>query len=347
MHALLCLSHSIEEHDQLLLLAGLGLGVASLGGYIDPAHPHDPKRPPLPQVPLVPVVRDAVDAVGGNGAAQSRIPDAVLDWLGDDGIIMFHHYLDRLIGQWPTVRDWLHGSPDRRVIWRTVGQSNPDLEAAMVTLRRDGLEIVRYSPDEAALPNYAGADALIRFWKDPDEWSGWIGDEARVTTVVQNFAGRDPFTNYGFWQAATAGLPIEPLGVGSDAIGGPGTLPLDALTDRLRHARAYLYPGTQPASYPLAFIEALMLGIPVISIGRAHMSMSPFGPDLVEAADLAGFTTDDPAEAARMLRVMLEDHDVARRFGEMGRETAIALFGRATIEEKWRAYLSVPSLVSA
>src|SRR5574340_766684 len=123
MNVLLCLSHSIEEHDQLLLLAGLGLGVASLGGYIDPAHPHDPKRPPLPQVPLVPVVRDAVDAVGGNGAAQSRIPDAVLDWLGDDGVIVFHHYLERLMDQWGTLRQWLHGASERRVIWRTVGRS--------------------------------------------------------------------------------------------------------------------------------------------------------------------------------------------------------------------------------
>lgn len=345
MNVLLCLSHSIEEHDQLLLLDRLGLGVASLGGYIDPAHPHDPKRPPLPHIAGVHEVQAAVDALGGSGAAQSRIPAAILDWLGDDGIIVFHHYLDRLMGQWHALRDWLHGAPERRVIWRTVGQSNPDLEAAMAMLRRDGLEIVRYSPAERVIPHYAGQDALIRFWKDPDEWSGWIGDEPRVTTVVQDMDRRDPFTNYGFWRDATAGLAAEPLGVGSERIGGPGTLPLDEMRERLRHAGAYLYTGTQPASYTLAFIEALMLGIPVVSIGRGHMTMAP--PDLFEAPDFVTFTADSPVAARLVLRELLADHELAAIVGQMGRQTAIKHFGRETIEAEWRTFLRLPALVPA
>jgi hypothetical protein len=43
---LLCLSHSIEEYDQLRLLHSLGHEVASIGGYIDPANPHVDIRPP-------------------------------------------------------------------------------------------------------------------------------------------------------------------------------------------------------------------------------------------------------------------------------------------------------------
>ena len=54
MNILLLLAHSIEEHDQLRLLSGLGYDVFSIGGYIDPAHPHDPKRPALPDVPYHP-----------------------------------------------------------------------------------------------------------------------------------------------------------------------------------------------------------------------------------------------------------------------------------------------------
>ena len=122
---LLCLSHSIEEHDQLDLLSSLGYEVASIGGYIDPAHPHDPKRPPLSHVPLVPEVRDAVDALGTDdnfGAAQSRIPEAILEWLGPIGAIVFHHYLEpRLFRQWEHLREWRRAGG--RVIWRTVGQA--------------------------------------------------------------------------------------------------------------------------------------------------------------------------------------------------------------------------------
>mgnify|MGYP001583618444 CR=1 FL=1 len=93
---LICLSHSIEEHDQLDLLSSLGYEVASIGGYIDPEHPHDPKRPPLPNVPYFPEVREAVDLIRSDdnlGAAQSRIPEPLLDWLGKDGTLIFHHQL--------------------------------------------------------------------------------------------------------------------------------------------------------------------------------------------------------------------------------------------------------------
>ena len=179
MNVLLCLSHSIEEYDQLRLLHGLGLGVASIGGYIDPANPHVDIRPALPDIPQVPEVRAAVDSLGtpdNLGAAQEHIPDAILDWLGDDGVIIYHHYLERLVGQWPRIRDWMQGKPERRVIWRTVGQSVAGNEAMMAPLRADGLERVAYSPKEANIPGYIGHDALIRFYKDPAEWHGWTGD---------------------------------------------------------------------------------------------------------------------------------------------------------------------------
>ena len=42
VNIVLLLAHSIEEHDQLRLLADIGHQVFSIGGYIDPRHPHDP-----------------------------------------------------------------------------------------------------------------------------------------------------------------------------------------------------------------------------------------------------------------------------------------------------------------
>ena len=109
MNIAMCLAHSIEEYDQLRLFHGLGYGVASIGGYIDPRAPHDPKRPALPEVPFYPDLKAAVDALGtadNLGAAQARIPDAVLDWAD---VLIYHHYLDqRLFPQWERVRhEWV------------------------------------------------------------------------------------------------------------------------------------------------------------------------------------------------------------------------------------------------
>jgi hypothetical protein len=338
----------------------LGFGVASIGGYIDPAHPHDPKRPPLPDVPMVQVVKEAVDALGtpdNLGAAQSWIPDPILEWLGDDGVIIYHHYLDRLYDQWAHVRDWMKGSSRRRVIWRSVGQSVEYNERQAWPFRAEGLERVAYSPKEANIPCYSGHDALIRFWVDPDEYSGWTGEAQAVINITQHLAQRHPYTNYEFWKQATMGLPSLAMGPGSEALDGAGELPFDDMKTALRIARAYLYTGTQPASYTLGLIEALMTGIPVVSIGRKWMNVFPYGPELFEppptmGIDASGQPTlepglvaadmafDDPAEAGRALLDLLQYPDKAKTISDMQRAFAIATFGKSKIAEEWKAFLS-------
>jgi len=343
VNILLCLSHSIEEFDQLRLLHSLGYGVFSIGGYIDPAHPHDPKRPALPDVPFHPGLKAAVDALGtpdNLAAAQELIPDAILDWLGDDGAIIFHHNLARLFGQWPRLSMWRVGAPGRRIIWRTVGQSVEANERDAAPFRADGLEIVRYSPKERNIPSYAGEDALIRFYKDPADWYGWTGKDPLVIQFVQNFGARWRWCNRPFFEQATDGLPRAVYGPQSEELPyGRGTLDYDAMRVRLRSARAYLYTGTQPASYPLGLIEAMMTGIPVVTLSPRHMDIFPYGPDLFEGHDLVGGSFDRPDLAREEIVGLLADQARAARNGERMRRNAVALFGRDTIGAQWKAYL--------
>lgn len=345
MRILLCLSHSIEEYDQLKLLHGLGYEVASLGGYIDPAHPHDPKRPALPGVPCYPEVKAAVDAIGSDdnlGAAQEQIPEGILDWLGDDGVIIYHHYLDRLYGQWERISDWRRGGSQRRVVWRTVGQSVAHNEAQAASYAADGLEIVRYSPKERNIPGFAGEDALIRFYKDPEEWCNWRGEDPVVINITQGLRQRDPYTNWRFWEEATAGLNRLALGPGSEEIGGPGELDYDRMRNALRVARCYLYTGTQPASYTLGLLEALMTGIPVVSIGPRWMDVFPYGPDLFEGHELAGLWSDEPSTVHCDLQTLLRDRDAAEHWSKSQRARALELFSKDRAAADWRAFLGAP-----
>jgi hypothetical protein len=344
MNILLCLSHSIEEYDQLKLLSELGYGVASIGGYIDPAHPHDPKRPAL-DVPMIPAVKNAVDTLGtpdNLGAAQSNIPDAILDWLGDDGVIIYHHYLDRLYGQWPHILDWKKGSPRRRVIWRSVGQSVEGNERTAQPFRAQGLERIAYSPKEANIPGYSGHDALIRFYKDPDEYGGWVGDEAVVLNIAQHHDqphGRDVWLNWRFWEQATQGLPAVFAGTHSEKIGGLGQLDYDTMKEALRRARAYLYTGTQPASYTLGLIEAMMVGIPVVSIGPSWMRVFPYGSEMFEGHEIAGLWSNDELDARDQLKIFLREPEQAAIHGMRCRYKAIELFGKDRVKADWKAYL--------
>ena len=338
MNVVLCLSHSIEEHDQLALLHGIGADVFSIGGYINPAAPHDPKRSALPQVPHYPDLQRAVDDLGTDdnlGAAQHRLPPAILDWAD---VIIYHHYLDRLFGQWDQIKPWLDAKSHRRVIWRSVGQSITGNEQDAAPFMRDGLERVLYSPKERHIPGFSGGDSLvIRFYKDPDEWTGWTGEEPVVINITQHLAQRDPYTNFGFWEAATQGLNRMPLGPGSEVLGGPGQLSEDDMKAWLRKARAYLYTGTQPASYTLGLIEAMMTGIPVVSIGPKWMRIWPYSPGLFEGREIALRGSDDPAEARRIIARLLEHRDP----NPPERQRAIELFGKDTIAAQWARHLGL------
>lgn len=341
---LICLSHSIEEYDQLRLLHELGYEVVSIGGYIDPAHPHDDKRPALPEVPCVAAVKDSVDALGTDdnlGTAQARVPEAVLDWLGADGVIVFHHRLERLFGQWEHLREWR--TAGGRVIWRTVGQSVESNERAAQPFRAEGLEVVRYSSKERNIPGYAGEDALIRFYKDPEEWRDWTGEVEVVTNVTQELLKRDPWTNYGFWEAATRGLPRYPAGPGSENIEGAGAVTYEEMRTRvLREARCYLYTGTQPASYTLGLIEALVTGTPVVSIGPRYMQLFPYGSDLFEGSELAVLSADDPLVAHNQLNGLLADYSIAAHVSQHQRFRAVKTFGKDVVGAAWREYLGAP-----
>jgi hypothetical protein len=342
---LLCLSHSIEEHDQLKLFHSLGYEVASIGGYIDPQHPHDPKRPAL-DIPQVLAIREAVDNLGTDdnlGNAQSYIPHEVLDWLGDDGVLIYHHHLQRLFGQWDHLAAWQKAGG--RIVWRTVGQSTANNEQEAAPFRARGLEIVRYSPNERNIPSFAGEDALIRFYKDPDEWSGWRDEEhgiQAVTNVTQDLVRRGQWCNVDYWYRATHNLEVEPMGPGSEEIGGTGEVDFETMKQGLRSYGAYLYTGTQPASYTLGFIEALMTGIPVVSIGKSHMTIFPYGPQLFEADELSEFRYDNPEHARIKLAQLLREPDYARVVSQFQRAKAIRVFGRESVGNDWREFLGAP-----
>ncbi len=347
MNIVQVLLHAIEEHDQVKLLTGLGHDVFN---FNDPTQPFADMRPGIPGAP---VHRDLLEAcerkrrehaeLGHTSImtpdgprdpidwAKADLPNEVIDWM--DVLIVHHAEHTFIPAQWPRLRD-------KRVIWRTVGQSVAHNEAMMAPLHADGMQIVRYSPKERNIPGYAGEDALIRFYKDPDEWHGLTGETPAVLNITQRLAQRDPHTNYRFWQLAVGGSMLSTAaGPGSEDTGGTGPLSYDEMRAALRSHRAYLYTGTQPASYTLGLLEALMTGIPVVSVGPQWMTDFPYGPDLFEGHELSPRWSNDPRVARAYLLELLGDHDLARDVSETQRGWAIERFGMDKIGAQWKAFL--------
>ena len=335
MNVLLLTSHSIAEYDDLRMLTDLGYNVFSIGAYTDPVNPTDDKRPALPYAPQHDELAERCEQtrreMGDPGQnidwAKAHLHPDIIDWA--DAIIVHHFPESWIYRQWGRIKH-------KRVIWRTCGQSSPDgsLEALMGQL--DGLEIVRYSPKERVLPNYAGETALIRFGKYPDDYGPWTGTNVEVGNVTQHMAQRGTACGYDVWTSLTAGLPTMPAGPGSEALGGLGTLDYRDMLDYLRGLRAYLYTGTHPASYTLGLMEAMLSGVPVAapSWDTGHAIQDA----LYEAHDLVP-RKPVPEAIPQYLAALLADHAMARRHGEEGRQAALEMFDVSVVGPQWKALL--------
>ncbi len=354
MRVLLLASHGIAEYDDIRMLHHLGYEVFCPGGYANPAQPGETLRPALPGVPFYP---DLAELCEVQRMLHPEPPGRYIDWAKADlhpdlidwaDVIIAHHFVREWIrDQWPRISR-------KRVIWRTCGQSDPGLEMDMAPLRQQGLQIVRYSPAERRhferVGAFAGEDAVIRFGKFVEDYRPWIptghivfpsGDDSPyVANVTQHMVARGESVGLSFYLAATKGLPAAPAGPGSKELpNGLGPISYDDLRgDYLPKARAYLYTGTTPASYTLGLIEAMLVGVPVVSITAADWG----GPDdLFEGYEIATVFGNDWWTPRARLEAALKPPDEAwlRDWSTMTRRRAVELFGMETVGAQWREFL--------
>lgn len=322
--------HAILEYDELKLFEELGIDYFSLGSYVVPTSPVDSIRPPLKSFPS--------NWVKGNAPPRDNIPQ---EFINQFDTIMIMHMPEWIEENWDKFRG-------KRVIWRTIGQSTPNIEARMQQYRAKGLEIVRYSPREANLEPTAGCDRIIRFYKDEREFGHWTGASNEVITFAQDMKHRGEFCNYEAFTEIVKGFNAHvygPKNEGSEILNG-GFMQYHELQQKMRDARAYIYTGTQPASYVLNLIEAMMTGIPVVALGPEHgNSLNPEKnlyeiPDIIQSG-VNGFISDDIPQLRRWVQMLIDDVKLARRIGDMGRQRAIELFGKEVIKQRWKEYLNI------
>ena len=212
----------------------------------------------------------------------------------------------------------------------------------------DGMKIVRYSPKEKNIQMNLGEDAMIRFYKDPEEYKDWNGNVDRVITLGQAMQKRGAFCNYQIFEEATREFPRIAFGADNDDLGAMwgGQLSYDDLKKELRDNRVFFYTGTQPASYTLGFIEAFMTGIPIVSVGNDvgnslfKQEQNTFEvPDIIDSGQ-CGFVSDNIDTLKEKVGQLLKDEPLRKRISIAAREKAIQLFGKETIKKQWETFLN-------
>lgn len=330
MNILYLSCHSINEYEDLKLFTELGHTCISQGTYNDPRHlGADLARPAL-DLPyfedLNPLAKlDWVDHV-------DLIPEKLIDWAD----------LIYILG----IQSWLPVNWERikrkKVVWRSIGQSVPTTEAVISKYRALGLKVVRYSPLEKMLPGYAGEDAMIRFYKDENEYKGWTGQKSQVITVAQSMKHRNEFLRFEVFEQATRGLPRALYGKGNEAIaiewGNGGEVTYEALKQVYRDSRVFFYTCTRPAPYTMGFMEAWMTGTPVVAIGAALAGYFVETPWLIENGR-TGIIADSIGELHAWCSALLNNPKAAAKLGAAGREAAIKHFGYEPIKGQWKTFL--------
>lgn len=333
--------HSVLEYDEVKLFTELGIDVFSPGAYVCPQNPGDNSmRPPLESLEYDPVDVQMWHDLGAPN--KERLTKEFVDRF--DAVMIMH------IPDWVSV-NW-EAMKHKIVIWRTIGQALPHQELMLQKYRKQGMRVVRYSPRERVLKHYCGEDAVIRFYKDPEEFKEWSGHNKRIITICQAMKERRTHCCYDIFMQITEPFDRALFGPKNEDAGevAKGTLSFDELKAELRSNRAYFAPGTHPASYTLNFIEAWMTGIPVLAVGPYHGN-APFhsrpakvgDPDhncLYEVPDLimhghSGFCTDHLAELQDAIKQLLDNYDLARQISTTGRRMAIAHFGKEGIKQQW------------
>jgi len=322
--------HSIAEYDEIKLFDEIGIEVYSHGAYSSPHNPGDPKRPSL-NTPYDPSFEKACKKIDKEHLTK--------EFVKNFDIIFFHWMPKWVAANWEVIKDKI-------VILRTNGQSSENDENWMAPYRKEGLKIVRYADIEKTIPGYIGHDAIIRFYKDPEEFKGWNGRNRQVITVVQNMKRRGAFCNYDAFYSATIGFPRKLFGPDNEDSGElwGGLLSYEDLKKAYRDNAVYFYTGTKPACYTLNFIEAWMTGIPIVAIGpklgnpRFLENQYTYEIPFLGRNGKHYLMSDDVGELSQFVFELLNRANVAARLSKNGRERAIEIFGKDKIKKQWEEF---------
>lgn len=324
--------HSVLEYDEVQLLLDLGHEVFSNGAYLDPAGHITLPRPGLRGAKTYPEYMELARTT-----ARTNMPVELIEPFD---VIIVMHSPNVILQNWEKLKH-------KKVIWRSIGQSVPRIERELERCRNEGLKIVRYSPKEELIPGYIGSDAMIRFYKDENEYKDWTGtSDNNVVSFAQSLKGRRSFCHFDEIMGVIEEFGGKVYGPGNEDLGpyNGGQVPYEQQIKLMQGATVMPYGGTWPAPYTLSFIEAMMTGLPIVAISKALAHYPQYEAiDFYEVdeilAQIGGIVCDTPEQMIHQTNKLLSDPEHALNISQKQRALAIEMFGKKVISKQWGEFL--------
>lgn len=326
--------HEVLEYDDLRVLIRAGFDVFSRI-YSNPRGQGNRLRGPLPE---------AVNEADFEAWRKTRRPGDErgvrwpLEFARRFDAVIVNHDVDAILANLDTFR-----AAGVAIVRRTIGQTKHAHEAALRPHERH-ITTVRYSPREQHR-DWLPTHAVIRFGKVLDEFPPWIGGGPLVTfmNTVSRPAIRPNAADYA---RITEGVRAALFGFNNEGFANARGLVEPKRQPRiLRRCGAYLYLHSGIASYTLNFMEAMLIGAPIIAPSTRFINRHRPPPDWFPARyeipdflrDGAGFLYDDVEDArATVAAATARDlSDVASEARRRAREA----FDADRVAAEWKSLI--------
>ncbi len=157
--------------------------------------------------------------------------------------------------------------------------------------------------------------------------ASYAGHLERGVTVVNGMQNRPRITGLDIFEQARALIPLDAAGMMTEALGGLGDIPYRDLHHLMAKYR-FLFSPIRYTSLPLAVIEAMTLGMPVVALATTEL------PAVIQNG-VTGFVSCDIETLLHHMRDLLKDPAEARRIGANARQVARERFGLDRFIRDW------------
>jgi len=227
----------------------------------------------------------------------------------------------------------------------TYSQQFSNFEVRLQEYRSKGVKLVRGSPRESTIDNYAGEDAIIRCYVDENVFSKWTGGNSKVLSFSNDFPARINHPNFNCYRAYNRviqqKLPCSLFGNQTEPAGGGGFIPFEKHLEEYKNCSCYFSIGSPPATVTYNFLEAWMTGAPVLTFGSKignGVDYNTHEPPFLIENDVDGFYSDDLAELILTANTLLLDQNLAKKVGDAGRKKCLSIFGKEVVKTSWEVF---------
>ena len=163
------------------------------------------------------------------------------------------------------------------------------------------------------------------------ETARYTGELERGLVVVNGLAQRGRRLGADVFEEVRRSVPLDLVGMQSEAAGGLGEVPPTGLAAFEARYRFFFNP-IRWTSLGLAVCEAMMVGLPIVALATTEMVT-------VVENGVSGFVDTDVDRLVRRMHELLRDPDLARELGEGARTTAQRRFSIDRFAADWDATL--------